>query len=621
MAAPHFLLQTPVGAVVPVMVGGQPVQGRYADLQRVAGGEAGLFAEPVPTRDGTGTILSFAWYAQGIEAQPLGTLPQPQRAAAEAALRATLAALAPRAQGSGPEAELLAAALALPDAGAILVLDGRPVLAGWGLVPAGDRRDPATRMASVLGPFLPSAAPTTPPPVPPRASVARSAPPPPAAAPVAAAAPRGPRRFWLIPAALLVALVFLGLGFWLGWHLLAEAAANRRLTAEFADRDRVRQALELQRRTNEALAEEVERARRASEGDVCRATPLTPPPGRSPLPQDLPARPTPPATPDAPLAPRPNNLLQLLDPSVVLVAGQGAQGLSIGTGFFVAPGTIVTNAHVIAAITGPVVVASRHLGRPVQAQVAQRTPQARPGEPDFALLRVSGVPSLTPLTLTRQAQRLDEVIAAGYPAAIVQNDQRFQALIRGDAAQLPELVTTDGRISAIQTLNSGLIAMPHTAAISPGNSGGPLVDRCGRVVGVNTFNHINAQLAERVSYAQKTEALLAFLRESGVTVEAADGACTPAAPTPPAASPAPGATPPAPATPPAGLPAAPPAAPATPPAAPAPATPPAAPATPSAPAAPPAAPAPATPPTATPAPPPATAPAAPAPATPAPQAR
>ena len=600
MAAPHFLLQTPVGAVVPVELGGTPVQSRFADLQRAAGPHATLFAEPVPTRDGAGAIQSFAWYAQGAEAQPLTGLVQPQRAAAEAQLRAALSALAPLARGSGPDAALVAAALALPDAGAILVIDGRPVLAGWGMVKAGDMADPGARIAAVLGPFLPGATEAAEAPAP-RAAPMRSAPPPPPPTlPAGVAAPIGPRRFWLIPAAIAVALIFLALGFWLGWHLLAKAAAERTQYAEFIDRDRVRQALELQRRTNEGLAEEVERARRAAEGDVCRATPLTTPPGRAPLPQDLPARPTPPATPDAPLAPRPNNLLQLLDQSVVLVAGPGRGGMSIGTGFFIAPGTIVTNAHVIADITGEVMVASRHLGRAFTAQVTRRTEQARPGEPDFALLSVTGAPSLTPLNLTRQAQRLDEVIAAGYPAAIVQNDQRFQAVLRGEMSQMPEMVTTDGRISAIQTLNSGLVAMPHTAAISPGNSGGPLVDRCGRVTGVNTFNHINAQLAERVSYAQKTDALLAFLREAGVAVEPVDSAC--------AATPEPAATPPAaPATP-----AAPGAAPATPPAA----TPPAA--TPPAATPPAATPPAATPPATRPAPPPAAPPAAPAPATPAP---
>lgn len=528
MAAPHFLLQTPVGAVVPVEFGATPVQARFADLQRIAGPAAALFAEPVATRDADGRVQSFAWYAPGAEAQPLSSLVQPGRAAAEAELRAMLAPLVALAQGSGPDAALVTAALALPDASSILVLDGRPVLAGWGMVPADDARDPQSRIAGVLGRFLQGSPPAAARSAPSRSVLAA------AAVPVA---PVVPRRWWLIPAAVAVALLFLGLGFFLGWKMLADAAANRRQVAEFVDRTRVRQALELQRLTNEALAEEVERARRAAEGDVCVATPLNPAPARAPLPADLPARPTPPAAADPRPAPRPNTLLQLLDQTVVLVAGQGPHGLSIAAGFFVAPGTIVTNAHVLDGIEGPVFVASRQLGRAVQAEIDRRTPQAQPGQPDFALLRVSGVPSPPPLTLTRQAQRLDEVVAAGYPAAIVQNDQRFQALLRGDTSQLPELVTTDGRIAAIQTLASGLLAMPHSAAISPGSSGGPLVDRCGRVTGVNTFNHINAQLAERVSYAQKSDALLAFLREAGVSVETADNACVPepAAPPPPAA--------------------------------------------------------------------------------------
>ncbi|WP_431282626.1 S1C family serine protease [Humitalea sp. 24SJ18S-53] len=526
MAAPQFLLQT--GAEAPALAGGQPVQARFAEVQRAAGAFAGLFAEPVPTRDASGSIVSFAWYgptANGAEPEALTSLPQPRRAAAEAQLREALAALAPRAKGAGPDAALLAAALTLPDAGGILVLDGRPVLAGWGLGAAG---------MAALGPWLPGTAPA---PAPPRAAptggaTAPPAPPPP---PPGGIAPGGPRRWWLLPVGLGIAALFLALGFWLGWRALADQVANRRLTAEFVDRDRVRQAIELQRRSNETLAEEVERARAASQGNVCRAEPNTlAPPGRTLMPQDLPARPTPAPAPDAPLAPRPSNLLQQLDQAVVLVIGQGGpDGTSIGTGFFVGPGQIVTNNHVVAAAGGQVVVTSRHLGRAFPARVVQTTAAAQPGQPDFALLQVEGAPSLTPFTLTRQAQRLDEVVAAGFPAAIVQNDARFRAVVQGDLSQLPDLVTTDGRISAIQTLQSGLVAMPHTASISPGNSGGPLVDRCGRVVGVNTFNFINAQMAERVSYAQKTEALLEFLRGAGVTPALADGACSPqAAPVP-----------------------------------------------------------------------------------------
>lgn len=131
MAAPQFLLQT--GAASPALVGGQPVQTQFAGVQRAAGAFAGLFAEPVPTRDASGAIVSFAWYGPGgggAEAEPLTSLPQPRRAAAEALLREALATLAPRAKGTGGDAELLAAALTLPDASTLLVLDGRPVLAG-----------------------------------------------------------------------------------------------------------------------------------------------------------------------------------------------------------------------------------------------------------------------------------------------------------------------------------------------------------------------------------------------------------------------------------------------------------------------------------------------------------
>ncbi len=557
MVSPQFLMQT--GADDPALVGGEPVQMRFADVQRAAGAYQSLFAEPVPTRDASGTIISFAWYgatANGAEPESLTALPQPRRAAAEALLREALADLVPRAKDTGPDATLLAAALTLPAASSILVLDGRPVLAGWGLGATGGS-------VVILGPWLPAIAPMSAAPRVAPAAGSGGAPsdrPPPLQGGVA---PGGPRRWWLLPAGLGIAALFLALGFWLGWRALADTVANRRLTAEFVDRDRVRQAIDLQRRTNEALAEEVQRASAAFLDNVCRAEPdALAPPDRTLMPQNLPAEPTQASTPDAPLAPRPSNLLQQLDQAVVLLLGQGQpDGVSIGTGFFVGPGQIVTNNHVVAAAGGQVIVTSRHLGRAFPARVVRTTASAGAGGPDFALLQIEGAPSLTPFTVTRQAERLDEVVAAGFPASIVQNDARFRAVVQGDLSQLPVLVATEGRISAIQTTPGGLPIMPHTAAISQGNSGGPLVDRCGRVVGVNTFNFVNAQMAERVSYAQKTEALLEFLREAGVTPAQSDGACiprttpvpaeivTPAPPTGPVGAPAPAppaAAPPAP---------------------------------------------------------------------------
>jgi hypothetical protein len=59
-------------------------------------------------------------------------------------------------------------------------------------------------------------------------------------------------------------------------------------------------------------------------------------------------------------------------------------------------------------------------------------------------------------------------------------DEAYGRLIEGDATAIPTVILTDGKISAVQTSPTGLKIMPHTAAVSGGNSGGPLVDACGR---------------------------------------------------------------------------------------------------------------------------------------------
>jgi hypothetical protein len=60
---------------------------------------------------------------------------------------------------------------------------------------------------------------------------------------------------------------------------------------------------------------------------------------------------------------------------------------------------------------------------------------------------------------------------------------------------------------------------------------------------VNTFGFFNAEQGERVSYAQKTDSVLAFLAANGVTVVEVTGACTPAPVTPASAAPQPAAPP------------------------------------------------------------------------------
>lgn len=586
MASPRFILKTDLQGLEPVAIGGAAVLDADARLRALLGPDrAALFAEPVVTWGNGRNAGSVSWYAEAAgDPVPLTALAPARRATVEQRLAAELAALGPLMNDP-----LLRSALVLAAPDSILAIEDRPVLTGWGLAPAGALRDPASRAAHLRGvygaalpPALaaegpPAAEPPRPAalPAPPRA--AAPPPPPPSVAPIAAAAAAPAARatgsawnWWLLPIGLLVALIFLGLGFWLGWQLISDRIAQQRLVANVADEARITEQITRQRQTNDALRTEIEQARAALTGDVCRPgdfglSPLTPPQITPMQPSQMP----PPAPGQQAFQ---GSLIELLDQATVLVLGPLAngQGVGTGTGFVVAPGIVVTNAHVVANLDpARTFVVNRRLQRPRTVQVAAQTPDPQPGRADFAILRLpADAPPLSPLGLTRVASRLDPVIAAGFPQAIMQTDANFQALLDGNIQSIPELAVTDGLISAVQNLPSGLVVMPHTAAISRGNSGGPLVDRCGRVVGVNTFGFFNAEQGERVSYAQKVESLLAFLAANNVPVAEVTGACTPAAVAPAAAGApaAPAAPAPAPAAPPGVAPASP-AAPATPPAA------------------------------------------------------
>lgn len=302
--------------------------------------------------------------------------------------------------------------------------------------------------------------------------------------------------------------------------------------------------LEAQREVNRGLEDRIRQLRQVADRAVCtrdgryfgRSPDGT---GIKPLDAGLPPPPAPIAglrpTPDA-TAPgtSASSLVEVMDHTTVLVIAPSGDGVEMGTGFFVAPGKVLTNRHVVEGARDRIMVFNRDVSAPMPATVAAKSENSEFGHPDFALLDVPAGARQPFLTVARGVERLQQVIAAGYPGLITETDERFHKLMAGDFSSIPEVSFTEGVVTARQS-GSGADLVLHSAAISPGNSGGPLVDRCGRVVGINTFIRAE-ETYQRMNYALSHEAILAFLSSSGVEARTASDACSAPAPAPVAPS-------------------------------------------------------------------------------------
>jgi S1-C subfamily serine protease len=199
-----------------------------------------------------------------------------------------------------------------------------------------------------------------------------------------------------------------------------------------------------------------------------------------------------------------DSLVALLQSAaVVVVHPEGS-----GSGFFIDPTTIVTNRHVIEGVKGgTVLISSKAIGAFLKAKIISVTRGSNIGGADFALLRLEQSPAgINVLPISRQPAPLQHVVAVGFPGSGIRSDQ----------SQVPAPIYTSGDVSAVQPQSSEVTLIIHTADISPGSSGGALVDRCGSVVGVNTFVQSPDSKAEgRRLYALSADSLRKFLDESG----------------------------------------------------------------------------------------------------------
>lgn len=183
----------------------------------------------------------------------------------------------------------------------------------------------------------------------------------------------------------------------------------------------------------------------------------------------------------SPLAPAPDTPVQTPDPALAQNPAIAAKQISIlkiradapqcsqameGSGFVVAPGVVVTNAHVVA---GSSTVQVESGSGPLPATVVRYDPDV-----DLAVLRVGGLDAPSLSFAADAASSGDDAVAAGYPldGPFTVSPIRIRAEIM---LQGPNIYSTDTVTRQVYTLRG---------SVRPGNSGGPLLSPDGQVLGV-----------------------------------------------------------------------------------------------------------------------------------------
>lgn len=192
--------------------------------------------------------------------------------------------------------------------------------------------------------------------------------------------------------------------------------------------------------------------------------------------------------------------------TIFIFAESGDSSIEMGTGFIIKENYILTNAHVIDGAK-KIFVAGKDFS-PIQATLVKKLYN---DVDDFALLKFNQPVNLPVLPFTLSLSRTDKVSAWGYPYLVTKFDQNLDKILSGSYGKLPPVVYTEGVVSAFVEADGGQ-AIIHSASVSPGNSGGPLINNQGQVVGINTWIAATESGEASINAALPSHAALKFLR-------------------------------------------------------------------------------------------------------------
>ncbi len=164
------------------------------------------------------------------------------------------------------------------------------------------------------------------------------------------------------------------------------------------------------------------------------------------------------------------NLVAETLPAIVAIRAQADDGVRSGSGFVVDPsGVVVTNLHILRGASS--VAVKTHAGEVFDQVRIIGYDDSR----DIVLLRIAGfgLPTLA-FGNSDEVQPGAKVLAVGNPAGL-------------------EGTTTEGIVSGIRLLESGMKVIQTDAAASPGSSGSPLLNQRGEVIGIIAFKRVDGE--------------------------------------------------------------------------------------------------------------------------------
>ena len=183
-------------------------------------------------------------------------------------------------------------------------------------------------------------------------------------------------------------------------------------------------------------------------------------------------------------------LVKRVKPAVVAIATYDSNGeaLMTGSGFFLRPGQVVTNLHVVRGAVRAEIKTLDGKGKvfPVNGTLAIDE------EGDLALLSVD-----MPLERARSTELARELPDEGEPIFVIGNPLKLEGSV------------SDGIVSAVREVPNSYRIIQITAPISHGNSGSPVFNLRGQVLGVVTVKVTNGQNINLAIEAQRVGELSA----------------------------------------------------------------------------------------------------------------